>query len=81
VRIPGAKKAVIQEIEQVKTDSVPTIVEEAPALIEKSIGYTPVKDLKGSLDVAVLLPFCLKETLQEQRLIHLWLLKAGKLTR
>ena len=61
VRIPGAKKAVIQEIEQVKTDSVPTIVEEAPALIEKSIGYTPVKDLKGSLDVAVLLPFCLKE--------------------
>jgi LysM repeat protein len=61
VRIPGAKKAEIQEIEQVKTDSVPSIVEEVPVNIERSAGFTPVKDLKGSLNVAVLLPFYLSE--------------------
>jgi LysM repeat protein len=61
VRIPGAKKAEIQEIEQVKTDTVPAIVEELPVKIARSAGFTPVKDLKGSMDVAVLLPFYLSE--------------------
>jgi LysM repeat protein len=64
VRIPGAKKAEIQEIEQVKTDSVPSVVEEVPVNIDRSAGFTPVKDLKGSLDVAVLLPFYLSENVR-----------------
>ena len=70
VRIPGAKIAEIQEIEQVKADTVPAIIEEPPVSIERSAGFTPVKDLKGSLDVAVLLPFYLLRTQGEQRLIH-----------
>jgi LysM repeat protein/ABC-type branched-subunit amino acid transport system substrate-binding protein len=61
VRIPGDKKAEIQEIEQVKPDTVATVVEEVPEKIVKSASYTPVKDLRGSLDVAVLLPFYLSE--------------------
>ncbi|MGC1391013.1 MAG: LysM peptidoglycan-binding domain-containing protein [Bacteroidales bacterium] len=61
VRIPGAKRAEIQEIEQIKTDTVPVAVEIPPLKIEKAPGYTSVKDLKGSLDVAVLLPFYLSE--------------------
>ena len=61
VRIPGDKKAEIQEIEQVKPDTVATVVEEVPEKIVKSAFYTPVKDLRGSLDVAVLLPFYLSE--------------------
>jgi LysM repeat protein len=61
VRIPGDKKAEIQEIEQVKPDTVATVVEEVPEKIVKSAGYTPVRDLRGSLDVAVLLPFYLSE--------------------
>jgi LysM repeat protein len=61
VRIPGDKKAEIQEIEQVKPDTVATVVEEVPEKIVKSAFYTQVKDLRGSLDVAVLLPFYLSE--------------------
>jgi LysM repeat protein len=61
VRIPGAKRAEIQEIEQIKTDTVPVAVEAPPLKIEKAPGYTFVKNLKGSLDVAVLLPFYLSE--------------------
>lgn len=61
VRIPGAKKAEVQEIEQVKADTLAVIPEVQPIKIDKSAGFLPVKDLKGSLDVAVLLPFYLPE--------------------
>jgi LysM repeat protein len=61
VRIPGQKKAEIQEIEQVKTDTVSAVAEEIPERTLKLPGFTTVKDLKGSLDVAVLLPFYLTE--------------------
>lgn len=61
IRIPGTIKAEIQEIEQVKADTVPAIVEELPVKIDRSAGFTVVKDLKGSLNVAVLLPFYLSE--------------------
>ena len=50
VRIPGAKKAEVQEIEQVKADTVAVIPEVQPIKIDKSAGFLPVKDLKGSLD-------------------------------
>ena len=60
VRIPGAKIAEIQVPEQVKADTVPVVQEVAPVIVERS-GYSPVKDLKGALDVAVLLPFYLAE--------------------
>jgi LysM repeat protein len=61
VRIPVAGKAEIQEIEQVKSDTVAATVEELPVKVEKPAGFTVVKDLKGSLNVAVLLPFYLSE--------------------
>jgi LysM repeat protein len=61
VRIPGVEKAEIQEIEQVKTDTTPAVAEALPVKIDRSAGYTTVKDLRGSLDVAVLLPFYLSE--------------------
>ena len=61
VRIPGVKKPEFQEIEPVKPDTFPAIVEEVPVKIERAGSYTPVKDLRGSVDVAVLLPFYLSE--------------------
>ena len=61
VRIPGIKAAEIQEIEPTRTDSVVHIVEEPVTVLERPVGYTQVKELKGSLSVAVLLPFYLKE--------------------
>jgi LysM repeat protein len=61
LRIPGVKKSEVQETEQAKSDSVPPVLEEVPERIAKPAGYTLVKDLKGTLDVAVLLPFYLAE--------------------
>ena len=61
IRIPGVKTAEIQEIEPVKTDTVVTIVEESVIVMDRPVGFTLVKDLRGSLDVAVMLPFYLKE--------------------
>jgi LysM repeat protein len=60
VRIPGVKIAEIQVPEQVKADTVSVVEEIVPMKVERS-GYSPVNDLKGSLDVAVLLPFYLPE--------------------
>jgi len=61
VRIPGAKIAEKQEVEQIKNDTITPVAEEAPLKIERSAGFTTVKDLKGTMDVAVLLPFYLSE--------------------
>jgi LysM repeat protein len=61
VRIPGAQITEKPEVESVKTDSVPEIIPEPVIRIERPAGFTPVKELGGTLDVAVLLPFYLKE--------------------
>lgn len=60
IRIPGAKRTEIHETEQAKADTISSIPEELLVKTERS-GYTPVTELKGSLDVAVLLPFYLAQ--------------------
>jgi len=60
VRIPGAKIAEIQVPEQLIADTLPSVEAVIPVKVERS-GYSPVSDLRGSLDVAVLLPFYLAE--------------------
>lgn len=61
VRIPGTKIAETQEIDQVSADTLPVIEEEQPLIADRSSGFTEVKDLRGTMDVAVLLPFYLTE--------------------
>jgi len=61
VRVPGVKTAEVQEIEPVVTDTVAAVVEEPVIKIERPAGFTPVKELRGSFNVAVLLPFYFKE--------------------
>jgi LysM repeat protein len=61
VRIPTDKKVETEEVVPVTADTAPAIVEEPPVKTERPAGYTAVKDLRGSLDVAVLLPFYLPE--------------------
>jgi len=78
VRIPGGKIAEIQEIEQVKADTAPAIIEEPPVSIERSAGFTPVKDLKGSLNVAVLLPFYFKENVRRTEIDSSKMVKGKK---
>jgi LysM repeat protein len=61
VRIPAARMAEKQEVEQIKSDTITPVTEEAPLKFERSAGFTPVNNLKGSMDVAILLPFYLLE--------------------
>ena len=61
VKIPGVKKTEPAEIKPVVTDTVAPVVVNAPVKFERSAGYTVVKDLKGSMNVAVMLPFYLPQ--------------------
>lgn len=79
VRIPGAKIAETQEIEKIKTDTIPSVIVEPSASIEKSAGFAEVKDLRGSLNVAVLLPFYLKENSSRTEIDSSMLVKGKKI--
>jgi hypothetical protein len=60
VRIPGVKAAEVKEPEVVKQDTVQVVEEVAPVITER-FGHTPVSNLHGRMNVAVLLPFYLPE--------------------
>jgi LysM repeat protein/ABC-type branched-subunit amino acid transport system substrate-binding protein len=61
LRIPVAKLAETPGIEPVKVDTVVVSTGDSVIVWERPEGYTPVRKLEGSFDVAVLLPFYLKE--------------------
>ena len=61
VRIPGISIADITIPDSIRIDTIDTLIEEPVAVYKRPDNFVPVKDLKGSLDVAVLLPFYLKE--------------------
>jgi LysM repeat protein len=61
LRIPGMKISEAQPVVTVEADTVSEIVEEPVILLEKPYGYTRVANLRGSYNVAVLLPFYLLE--------------------
>jgi LysM repeat protein len=60
VRVPGVEP-VTEKAEQIKIDTAAVVAEEPLTNYVRPAGFTPVKDLQGSLNVAVLLPFYLKE--------------------
>lgn len=61
IRIPVPKTTEITVTEVLKTDTAKVISEEPTIVFQKPVGYTPVKELNGLYDVAVLLPFYLRE--------------------
>lgn len=61
VKIP---LSVLPQEEQVVTEEADTVMpdEEEPVIrLERPLGYTPVENLKGTMDIAVMLPFFLPE--------------------
>jgi LysM repeat protein len=61
VKVPGVKAPEKPEPEPVAIDTVIYVDEAVEAKMLRPAAFTPVKDLGGSLDVAVLLPFYLTE--------------------
>jgi LysM repeat protein len=61
IRITGLKTPEIRDTVPAVIDTVITISEEPVVVRKKPVGYTPVKELSDTIDVAVLLPFYLRE--------------------
>ena len=61
IRIPGIQAPDFSTEEPIPNDTLLVFGEDPGVLLERPTEYIPVKDLRGSLDVAVLLPFYLKE--------------------
>ena len=61
LRIPGMKIPEEKPVVPVAADTVQVAQEEQVVLLEKPSGFTPVRNLKGSYNIAVLLPFYLSE--------------------
>jgi LysM repeat protein len=61
LKIPGMKPPEIKPAAPVLTDTVQVIKEDELVYLEKPSEFTPVINLKGSFDVAVLLPFFFEE--------------------
>jgi LysM repeat protein len=61
IRIPVQKVAEVQIPETQKPDSAIIITDQPPVLLQRPEGFTPVRTLAGSFDVAVMLPFYLHE--------------------
>lgn len=61
VRVPNLRTAEDLPVEPVAADTVFAEVADTALLFPRPSGYTPVLDLKGSLNVAVLLPFYIRE--------------------
>ncbi len=61
LRIPGKVTAIEKPVEAIVSDSVPEIPGDEVKYLERPSEYTPVSNLSGSLNVAVLLPFYLNE--------------------
>jgi LysM repeat protein len=62
IRVPLPKGAEATPVQQMPVkDSVRVVTEQPVIEIARPVGHTPVKNLQGSLNIAVLLPFYLKE--------------------
>jgi hypothetical protein len=60
--VPAPKVAEAANVSIIpEKDSAKVVAEQPVITITRPAGHTPVKSLKGSFDIAVLLPFCLKE--------------------
>ncbi len=65
LRIPLAKAKEPVEVQiaetEVLTDTIPVIPSDSVIVFPRPVGYTPVRDLNGSFDVAVLLPLYVRD--------------------
>jgi LysM repeat protein len=61
LRIPGMKYPEQEPAVHTAEDSVPVIPDDQVIILDRPLGYTPVNNLIGSFNVAVLLPFYLQE--------------------
>jgi LysM repeat protein len=79
IKVPGIQIADIKVIEPPGQDTVVKIAEEPVTRLERPAEFTEIKELKGSLDVAVLLPFYLKENSGRKEIDSSGVVKGNKI--
>lgn len=60
VRVPGVDKYAVTK-EELKADTTAIVTEEPVIRLERPYGFTPLVNLRGTINVAVLLPFYLRQ--------------------
>jgi LysM repeat protein len=78
VRVPNLRTAEALPVEPVAADTSGAEIEDSALLFARPSGYTPVKDLRGSLNVAVLLPFYIRENSQRTEIDSSKIVKGKK---
>ncbi len=81
LRIPAAKPAEVPVTEQQKPDSAIIIMPEPTILIKRPAEMTPVRNLSGTIDVAVLLPFYLEDNASRSYIDSSKVVKGRKIPR
>jgi LysM repeat protein len=81
LRIPVAKAAEIPVPEQIRPDSVKVAEIDTSLIFKRPSGFTPVRTLSGTLDVAILLPFYLHENARRSYIDSSKIVKGRKLPR
>jgi len=64
LRIPGMKIPESKPVEAVSPDTIPVVPEGQVTYLEKPTEFTQVRNLEGSFNVAILLPFYLEENMK-----------------
>lgn len=80
VRVPGVKQPETIITVLPVEDTVTVVVEEPEVKYVRPTGYTQIKDLRGSLNVAVMLPFYLRENANRSEIDSSKLIKGKKPT-
>lgn len=79
LRIPGLKPVTEKPVELVSTDTVSAIPEDKVVYLGKPSAFTPVSNLGGTYNIAVLLPFYLPENAKRTEIDSSKILKGKKI--
>jgi LysM repeat protein/ABC-type branched-subunit amino acid transport system substrate-binding protein len=81
IRIPGVITAVPTDSEKVKIDTLRMAVESPVIVAKRPAGYTPVSDMKGTYNIAYLLPLYFEENSQRTEIDTSQVLKGKKIKK
>jgi len=80
VRVPGVKVTEAEVVLPPVTDTSVVVADQPEVKYQRPAGFTQIKDLRGSLNVAVLLPFYFKENANRKEIDSSKLIKGKKPT-
>jgi LysM repeat protein len=81
IRIPVNRITETKIADQVKQDSVITIIPEKETVPERPVGFTPVGPMKGKLNIALMLPLYIKENSERTEIDSSQIIKGKRIKK